>query len=341
MDKRNAQIMEILAQNCRISNAAIASTLNISKSAVTNRIANLESTGLLGQYVLFIDARKLSFTRYHILLRLQTNVPNKDELFANACKHPFVMWANTFIGRYDIQFIVDAKSSFELNKIRHELFQLLNNKVQEYIILTHLFDLEFTQLNPVLDLSTSFPRKNDSSFSATCSNKSFPVSESFNEITIDTSDMTILKALADNPRASLTDISSTTSLDRKTVKSHILNMIASGLILSFGGIPNLSRLGFVTYYLLVRVSSETPKEVLQRPFSGLRNIFYAGRMLGDYDMILYLNARSPQELHSSIELVTSEIGKYLLHYDLLVQEQVLHWRQYTEGIHKSLQELPR
>ena len=59
-------------------------------------------------------------------------------------------------------------------------------------------------------------------------------------------------------------------------------------------------------------------------------------MLGDYDMILYLNARNPQELNDSIELFKRDIGPYVIHYDLLVQDRVHHWRQFSSGIYKQL-----
>jgi len=107
---------------------------------------------------------------------------------------------------------------------------------------------------------------------------------------------------------------------------------------SFGGIPNLSKLGFVTYYLLVRLSQDTPLEVRKKPFLKLSNIFYAGNMLGDYDMILYLNARTPEELNTSIGLFRSEIEKYLINYELLVQDKVHHWRQFSKGIYETLKD---
>jgi hypothetical protein len=64
----------------------------------------------------------------------------------------------------------------------------------------------------------------------------------------------------------------------------------------------------------------------------------AGKMIGDYDMILYLNARTPDELNASIEIFRSEIDKYIIHYDLLLQDKVHHWKQFSEGIYKELKQ---
>jgi len=275
MDKKNLQILEIMAQNCRISNTTIAQTLKISKDAVKYRIKNLEKSEYLKQKVLFIDARKLGFTRYHILLKFEPEIDKNatDEI----SKNPFVMWINTFIGRFDMQIIVDAKDSFELEKIRIDIFNKCQNKVKEYIILTHLHDLEFTQLNPVIDLKTEFRKKKDFSFS-NLSPKKFPVEPEFNVYNIQAVDAEILKELSDNLSISLTELGNNIGIDRITAKRRIQNLIEKKIILNFGGIPNHSKQGFVTYYLLVRLKQNTSYTSMKKPFEKMQNIFYAGKM---------------------------------------------------------------
>jgi DNA-binding Lrp family transcriptional regulator len=336
MNKKDLKLLEIMAQNCRIPHTTIGQALNTSKDSVTYRLKNLEKNELLKQYVLFIDARRLGFTRYHILLKFSSNIKDKDAIYQKIKTHKFVMWINSFIGRFDMQIIVDAVDGFHLNQIREELFELCNNEVKEYIILTHLSDLEFTQLNPVLDLETNFEKKHDHSFSNILTTKRFPVGKNFEKYTPNITEIEILKLLADNPRASLIDISRKLKIDRQTVKSRITHLIKNKIILNFGGIPNLQKMNFVTYYLLVRLEQDTPLETMKKPFQKLRNIFYAGQMVGDYDMILYLNARNPKELNESIESFKSEIAEHIMHYDLLVQDQVHYWRQYTNGIYEYL-----
>ena len=336
IDKRDTQIMEVLAQNCRVSDTSLAKALRVSKDTVRYRIKQLEEANLIEQYVLFVDARRLGFTRYHLLVRFDTGLTKKEETYQKIAKHPFVMWINTFLGRYDIQIIVDATDGFHLDKIRSEIFELCDHQIKEYSILTHLSDLEFTQLNPVLDLGTVFDRKDDQSFSRSLTTRNFPVAQKFTQYSPTKTEAKILNILADNPRASLTEVGRLAGCERQTAKKKISHLIDKKIILNFGGIPNLSRLGFVTYYLLVRVVQDTPMRKLKKPFQELRNIFYAGKMSGDYDMILYLNARTPQELNESIELFKSELGDCIIHYDLLVQDKVHHWRQFTEGIFQKI-----
>ncbi|PIN75323.1 hypothetical protein COV18_03990 [Candidatus Woesearchaeota archaeon CG10_big_fil_rev_8_21_14_0_10_37_12] len=336
MDKRDLQIMEVLAQNCRIAHTTLAKALNVSKDTVAYKIKQLEKADVLSQYVLFIDARKLGFTRYHLLLQFEEGLDNKEKIYDLLRKHEFVMWINTFIGRFDIQIIVDATNSFHLDKIRQELFVLCNNKVKDYIMLTHISDFEFTQLNPVLDLGTKFEKKSDHSFSSMLTTRKFPVDREFNIYSPTSYEVEILKVLADNPNESLISMSKMLKIDRQTVKRKINNLIKNKIILSFGGIPNLSELGFVTYYILVRLIQDTPLNIRKKPFQQLRNIFYAGNTLGNYDLLLYLNARNPKELNDSIELFKKDIGPYIVHYDLLVQDKVHYWKQFSDGIYNQL-----
>lgn len=328
--------MELMAQNCRFSNPSLGKALNLSKDAIAYRLKRLEREGYLNRYVLFIDARRLGFTRYHLLIRLESGIEDKEKMREKMASHPYVMWFNSFIGRYDLQVIVDALDGFHLNTIREEIFRLCEHKVKEYIILTHLCDLEFTQLNPVLDLGTRIDKRVDASFSGMLTTRKFPVGMQFKKSLLSPTDLDILKNLADDPRRSLTDIGKSCGKDWQTVKSHIARMIRDKIILNFGGIPNLSKLGFVTYYMLVRITQNTSLEVLRKPFHELRNIFYAGRMIGDYDMILYLNARNPRELYESIELFKRDIGEHIIQYDILLQDKVYHWRQFTAGIRSVL-----
>jgi len=328
--------MEIFAQNCRIPHTTIAQALKISKDTVSYKIKKLEKSKFIKEYILFVDSRRLGFTRYHILIKFDAGIKDKQKLYDKVSKHKFVMWVNSFIGRYDLQIIIDATNSFHLNQIREELFEFCDNKIKEYFILTHLSDLEFTQLNPILDLKTKFQKKLDHSFSSLLTTRNFPVKPNFEKYDFTKTDCDIMNILADNPKESLINIARKLGIDRNTVKKKITLLIKNKVILNFGGIPNLSKQGFVTYYLLVRVNQGTALNVLKKPFSKLQNIFYAGKMIGDYDMILYLNARNPQELNSSIELFKSEIESHIIHYDLLVQDKVHYWRQFTEGIYEYL-----
>lgn len=334
LDRKDLQILEILAHNCRCTHAAIAEALHVSKDTIAYRVERLERSGVLSRYVLFVDGRRLGFTRHHLLIRFKSQRLNQTKILAALCAHPAAMWVNTFLGRYDLQVIVDAEDGAALNAIREDLFARCEHAVSDYSVLTHLCDLEFTQLNPVLDLETKFARRRDHSFSDVLAPRRFPVSMRFSRTSLDRLECEALRILADDPRIGVSELAAKMNCDRLTARRKVLALIERRLILSFGGVPNLFALGFVTYYLLVRLQQDVPLETMQKPFGELRNIFYAGRMIGDYDMIVYLNARNPEELENSITLFRRDLGSCVLHYDLLIQDRVHHWRQFTPYLYE-------
>lgn len=338
MDKKDLQLLELVAQNCRLSHKTMAQALNVSKDTISYRLKKLEEEKYVERYMLFVDARKLGFTRYHILLKFNGTLSDKQKLIELMSKNKYVMWINSFIGRYDLQIIVDAKDGLHLEEIREDLFKRSENKIKEYFILTHLYDLEFTSLDPLLDLKTKFQKKEDYSFANLLQERSFPVSKKYINYKITKTELHILNLLSENPKESLTTISKNLDVDRSTVKLKISNMIKAGLILNFGGVSDFAKQGYITYYLLVRLEQNIPLDILKKPFEKLQHIYYAGKMNGSYDLILYLNARNPQELKSSIELFVSELEDYLLYYDLLVNDKIYHWKQFTPGIYQSLLE---
>lgn len=336
LDKTNLRILEILAQNCRVSHATICRSLRISKDTVAYRIRQLEQAEVIKSYVLFCDVRKLGLTRYHLLIQFESSSLPSNESMMLLAKHPFVMWVNSFIGRFDLQIIVDAHNTFHLERIRTEISKICKIKIKNISVLAHLYDLEFTQLNPVINLKTDFNREDSQAFGSLITRTSFPVGSEFERYPINRSELEILRMLAINPRISISEISEHLKIERITIRRRILEMIKQRLIINFGAIPNLTSLNFVTYYLLIRLSQNTPKSALHKPFKSLKNIFYAGAMLGDYSMIAYLNARSPQELNSSVAKLREDLSPYIDSFDLLVQDKVYHWKQFTDGIYHHL-----
>lgn len=336
LDRTNLKILEILAQNCRVTDATLSRALSVSKDTTAYRIRQLQDSGVIKQYVLFVDARKLGFTRYHILLQFEAGKLPGPDILKRLSAHPFVMWINTFVGRFDLQIIMDAKDGFHLNSIREELFSICQQKIKHYSVMTHLFDLEFTQLNPVLNFGTSFDKSDPQTFGPEITRRNFPVSSSFKRVSIDRSENEILRYLADDPTVSISELAEKIGLERVTVRKKIERLVNEKVILNFGAIPDLTSLGFITYYLLIRLSQGIPEKTLKKPFESLRNIFYSGFMLGDYDMIAYLNARNPSELHESIGKFRQDLGPHIVNFDLLVQERVISWRQYTQGIYESV-----
>ena len=59
MDNIDLQILSILKDNARMKASAIANVVNLSVSAVTERIKKLETSGIIEKYTLMVDQKKI------------------------------------------------------------------------------------------------------------------------------------------------------------------------------------------------------------------------------------------------------------------------------------------
>ena len=332
MEALDLGILEVIAQNARISDAGIGRALRISEDAVRYRLDAMERSKLIRNYQLFIDSRVLGFTRYHLLIALQPGKRSIKGIGEKVSQQPFVMWVNSFVGQYDLQVIIDAADAHHLNQICQKLFKACQGRIRDYIVLTCLHDLEFTNLNPTFEKGLKFERKADASFADILTKRSFPAGPKFKQFQPNRLEIQILRVLAEDPRMALVDIGRRLDCDRQTVRSRVRGLIKAGVITNIGAVVDTARMGYVTYYLLIRLDHRASEVALGETFHKLKNIFYAGRVIGDYDLIVYLNARTPQELASSMATLRGVIGNNIAEMNLLVQEELYFWRHFTEGI---------
>ncbi|NQZ84459.1 MAG: Lrp/AsnC family transcriptional regulator [Nanoarchaeales archaeon] len=338
MDKIDKKILNILSQNCRIPDNDIAKSLNLSKDTIKYRINNLKNQNIYTQALLFFDTRVLGYINYQILIQLKSNITNKEEIIEKIKKHDKILWANTFIGKYELQLIVQIKSPHELNKIKDELFELCNHEVQSYSTLTRIYELEFNSINPEIDIDTKIEKKSNYSFSKELTNKSYPNLEEYKEYKISKTEIEILNILSDNPQESLITIADKLNIDRRTVKDKILNLIENKVITHFGINIDTTKFDYITYTLMIKLKTQSPHNALQKPFQELNNIFYAAVFEGEYNLLIYLNAKSPKELNDTINHIKKEIGEYIISTELSIMGEVLSWKQFTRGIYKELLE---
>lgn len=336
-DSKDLKILDLLSQNCRLPIAAISRAVGLSKDATDYRIKKLEEDKIISHYQLFIDSRKLGFSIFHLLICFESNFPNRQQIYKTLSGHPNIMWINTFVGKFDIQIIIYAQDSFHFNLIRSQLFAICNNRIKNYSILSCISDYEFTQTLPELMLDTKVSGKIDVAFHPFITKQKFPAKEeNFTKVELSYLDIMILQCLADNPKIAFSELSARLNKDRLTVKKHLARLIQNKVITHISAVIDVQYFGYVTYYFLVRHLQDTPQNILKKPFEKLNNIFYSGKMIGDYDMILYLNSKNPNELNYSIKLFRECLGNYILNYELLVQDEILFWKQYNNGVHALL-----
>lgn len=102
-DSIDRQILSLLEQNARISNAELAERVNLSPTPCLRRLRRLENSGLIKGYRAILDAKALGLQVSALLfVNLDRNTKENAELFEAALESlPEVMECFVVAGRHD------------------------------------------------------------------------------------------------------------------------------------------------------------------------------------------------------------------------------------------------
>lgn len=122
IDKKDYTILDVLKQNARLSTQKIAKKVNIPITTVHNRIKKLENTGVVKNYTVNVDNKKLGKnTTAYILVTvdyklLKEKKMTQYELAKKIRQNPNVELACMITGLTDILIKISVKDMDELGE---------------------------------------------------------------------------------------------------------------------------------------------------------------------------------------------------------------------------------
>ncbi|WHH59608.1 Lrp/AsnC family transcriptional regulator [Petroclostridium sp. X23] len=124
LDETDIKILRILQKNSRISNSEISSTINLSVSAVGERIKKLENSGAILQYTAIINGVhfKKELTAFMFISLESPKYNDGFQQFVR--KEHSILECHYIVGNYDylIKIVTETPSTLErvLNKIKSQ-----------------------------------------------------------------------------------------------------------------------------------------------------------------------------------------------------------------------------
>lgn len=336
MDKKDLQILRLLGENCRLQNVTLAKVLNVSKDTVKNRIKALEEKNIITHYNTIIDLRTLGFSKFQFLIKLKNASQDKETLIESLKKHESLSFVNTFIGKYDLHIIADTKDIYSFGKIKSEIFSLLQDKIQDFTLLTFFSDIKHTNLIPETTLEIKFEKKADTSFSSFFT-QSYEVKKDFSPYNPDSIDIEILKTLALNPKMSLVDLAENLKLNREAIKQRIIKLISKKIIKNFGANTSFEAFDYITYFLIIKTNTEIQEKSLQDKFRQIKNIFYSAKVHGDYSLITYILAKTPNELKETIRKIQEALENQILETEIMIFDEIKLYKQLPKRVLEELE----
>ena len=117
MDRINLDILRCLRENARCKASDISQQVNLSVSAVIERIRRMEASGVIRQYTVLIDPKQVG-NDLTALMEVSLGHPmHYDDFVENIRKHPNVAECHYLTGEFDFLLKIITDSSDNLEQI--------------------------------------------------------------------------------------------------------------------------------------------------------------------------------------------------------------------------------
>lgn len=143
MDTTDIKIINLLQENCRMSNKEIGQLVGLTSPAVAARIAHLTDSGIISGFHAEIDETKL---KEHLLTYCQINVPaGQYDAFCRFCQqNPSIVEHHHILGLNNALIKIRVRDSAQLETLLKEIqkFGLSNTSL---LLTTYFSRKEFPQ----------------------------------------------------------------------------------------------------------------------------------------------------------------------------------------------------
>jgi len=139
MDHIDAKILGYLTKDARMNASVISQKVNLSVSAVIERMKKMEASGLIRGYTALIDEKMAGFhVQAMISIRLEHPKYN-GEFNRQMCSHPCVMECFYITGDFDYIARIGVSSTEELTKALNDIKQIPGvSLTRTYVVLDNI-----------------------------------------------------------------------------------------------------------------------------------------------------------------------------------------------------------
>ncbi len=127
LDARDKTILRLLQSNGRITNAELAERVHLSPSACLRRVKQLEDSGLIKSYVMFLDEKIAGFpgTAYVSVTLDQQGRASLDRFEKAVLQYEELLECYLLAGNYDYLVRIAYRDSADFERIHSEIITQL------------------------------------------------------------------------------------------------------------------------------------------------------------------------------------------------------------------------
>ena len=139
MDHIDVKILRCLTKDARMNASQISQRVNLSISAVIERMKKLESSGLIKGYTAVLDEKQAGFN-VQAMISIRLEHPKYNQEFnRQMCNHECVMECFYITGDFDYIARIGVSSTEELTKVLHDIKQIPGvSLTRSYVVLDNI-----------------------------------------------------------------------------------------------------------------------------------------------------------------------------------------------------------
>jgi Lrp/AsnC family leucine-responsive transcriptional regulator len=139
MDQVDIKILRYLTKDARMNASQISQKVNLSVSAVIERMKKMEASGLIIGYTAVIDEKQAGFN-VQAMISIRLEHPKFNQEFnRQMCSHECVMECFYITGDFDYIARIGVSSTDELTKVLHDIKQIPGvSLTRTYVVLDNI-----------------------------------------------------------------------------------------------------------------------------------------------------------------------------------------------------------
>lgn len=121
MDAIDSKILEVLQENSRVSISDLSKQVNLSLSAVSERLKKLEAFGIIEKYTVILDSKALG-QELTVMMNISLENPRDTEEFFNiVAREKEILECHYVTGEYDYILRITTKNTATLEALMNRI----------------------------------------------------------------------------------------------------------------------------------------------------------------------------------------------------------------------------
>jgi DNA-binding Lrp family transcriptional regulator len=283
LDNTDFKIIRTLAANARISNAGLASQLDIAASTVARRIEFLLRDNVISIKAL-PNPSKIGY-KASAVIGLDVDLKKVDEICKEFLENHQLTLVVTIFGRFDVLIIADYLEFELLNRfIKQELPQIDG----------------ITRIEPYFVTETT--KRYSGMFSTTVTSKT--------EKIIDEIDRRLLVALGKNGRTAYSQLAEEFGLSVATVSRRVCSLIKEDFI-KITVVPNPAKLGYLAIACIVLHTDFAKVNEIAAKLAESPEVHTVMKLANSYDIFFIVHFPDPEKLYKYLKTKIANIDGVL------------------------------